>query len=702
MIKPFRTTPLIIAMALTGTMFSHIAVAEHGPALDLEQLEVTAQQLAPAGANRSDAQAELRLTPGGVTLVDLDNVKEGHVASLADMLRYVPGVWANSSAGGEELFLSSRGSNLDSIDYDKNGVKLLQDGLPVTSADGNNHNRFVDPLSAQYAVVARGANAMKYGASTLGGAIDFATPTAYDLPRLSLFSNYGSHGMFQNRLSASGVYDDRLDGTITLEDRQYDGYRDQTEQERTGIYANAGLALTDKISTRFYLTHLENDIELPGALTRQQVREDPDQATQVANLGDYRRDVKAFRLANKTTIDIDANRRLEFGLAFEEQELNHPIVFGQFFSLYIKNRQRNVSTMARYHHKIDDHQLLFGVNYAVADVSGGQFNNDFGQRGAQRSDVEEDASTLEFYAMDRWQFADDWTLVGGAQFVSAEREVMQTSIASGQITNNPDDRYQAVNPNIGLIYQLNEQTSLYGNLSRIYEPPTNYQLTDNTGANPVELDAMNGVVFEIGTRGHYTQNNWLDWNWDVSAYHAEIKDEILSTELPGAAGIGEATNIDKTTHTGIEALVGAEIKLDESGTHRLTPLVSLTLNNFHFDDDDVWGNNELPAAPTYALRGEVMYRHADGFYAGPTIDFIGKRYADFANSYTIDNYALMGLKAGWQNQAKSLRVFAEVRNLFDRDHIATHSVQSTAAADAAILYPGEPRSAYVGFEYRYW
>ena len=168
MTKPLRKTPLIISMTLTGMMFSHIAMADHGPALDLEQLEVTAQQLAPAGANRADAQAELRLTPGGVSLVDLDNVKEGHVASLADMLRYVPGVWANSSAGGEELFLSSRGSNLDSIDYDKNGVKLLQDGLPITSADGNNHNRFVDPLSAQYAVVARGANAMKYGASTLG------------------------------------------------------------------------------------------------------------------------------------------------------------------------------------------------------------------------------------------------------------------------------------------------------------------------------------------------------------------------------------------------------------------------------------------------------------------------------------------------------------------------------------------------------
>lgn len=94
------------------------------------------------------------------------------------MLRYVPGMFTQSSYGSDELFFSSRGSNLDATDYDKNGVKLLQDGLPVTTADGNNHNRVIDPLTARYVSVARGANALTYGASTLGGAIDFTSPTA--------------------------------------------------------------------------------------------------------------------------------------------------------------------------------------------------------------------------------------------------------------------------------------------------------------------------------------------------------------------------------------------------------------------------------------------------------------------------------------------------------------------------------------------
>ena len=80
-----------------------------------------------------------------MTLVDGADLYERKVTNLADVLRYVPGVWAESVSGSDELFFSSRGSNLDATAYDKNGIKLLQDGLPVTAADGNNHNRVLDP-----------------------------------------------------------------------------------------------------------------------------------------------------------------------------------------------------------------------------------------------------------------------------------------------------------------------------------------------------------------------------------------------------------------------------------------------------------------------------------------------------------------------------------------------------------------------------
>src|SRR5690606_39444677 len=95
------------------------------------------------GAGRAAGLARVSRRPGGASVVDRDASGGRTPSNLADALRYVPGVWSASHAGNDGIFLSSRGSNLDATDWDMNGIKLLQDGLPVTTADGNNHNRVV-------------------------------------------------------------------------------------------------------------------------------------------------------------------------------------------------------------------------------------------------------------------------------------------------------------------------------------------------------------------------------------------------------------------------------------------------------------------------------------------------------------------------------------------------------------------------------
>lgn len=694
--------PLKVVAAACLTAISIQAQAEHG-SLKLQAIDVVGNAVAPGDFGIEADKQEIRQTPGGVSLIDIDQLSEGQVSSLEDAFRYVPGVWAASPTGTDSIFLSSRGSNLDAIGYDTNGVKLLQDGLPVTAADGNNHNRFIDPLSAKYAVFARGANAMKYGASTLGGAVNFISQTAYDVSPLTLSVSGGSHGERLTRMTAAQVFNDNVDGLVTIENKQWDGYRDHSKHTRTGIYANGGLRLSDNVSTRFYFTKLDSDEELAGGLTRAQVREDRDQAGTFngRDQGHFQLDVDTWRVANKTTWDIDNNRRFEFGVSYEEQELFHPIVYfspdPNSFSLLIDNRQRNLGTMARYHHKVGNHDWLIGMNYGVTWVDGANFKHLSGDKTTKEDVNDNDASTLELVVLDRWQFADDWTLVAGAQAVKANREVRGTNVGTRAVEQTEDD-YNSINPRLGLIYQLNQNTSLYTNLSRLYEPPTTYQLDDGTTADNDALDAMEGEVFEIGSRGHHAISDNSQWGWDISAYYAQLDNEILSVENPQQPGRFLTSNAEDTIHAGIEALLSADIALTDNRYHRLTPLVSLTWNRFRFDDDDSFGDNTLPAAPKFSLKGEMLYRHKNGFYFGPTVDYVGERYADFANSYKVDSYTLFGLKSGWSNQ--NFKVFAEVRNLFERDYIASHSVRAVAAEDDAILSPGAPLSAYVGIEYR--
>jgi len=675
------------------------------------QLEVIALAgiVVSAEQQLAEIEAQRDVTPGGVTILDVKDMTERPINGLADMLRYVPGVWAETSAGADELFFSSRGSNLDATDYDKNGIKLFQDGLPVTAADGNNHNRVIDPLSASYAVMARGANALTYGASTLGGAMDFISPTARNSPSVSGVFNSGGYGPFNGRVTL-GAASERLDGLLTVEGRQWDGYRDHSSLERYGIYANGGVLASEDLELRVFGQFTRSDLELPDALTRAETDANPAQASSVALGGNYGKELSTARGAVKMTWTPASNSSLVAGLSYEGQALFHPIVDRvlvdfdgpgpnppvEVFSLIVDTDHRDLGAMARYNQVTGAHDFSLGVNYGRATVQGGNYRNLGGHRNGLNEYVDNFAQSLEAYVMDRWRLSDRLLLVAGAQYVGTARDVRTTDAGSGAVSN-PKRDYNAFNPRAGLIVTLTPSVEAYGNVSRLFEAPTTFEMEDDARGGNATLDPMAGTVAEVGLRSTAGHSGGTLWNWDVATYYARIHDEILSIDDPSAPGNSLVTNVDKTAHAGVEALGSVSFLVGER--HRIDPQVSLTLNRFNFADDAVYADNRLPAAPTFAARGELIYRHAGGVYFGPTFDLIGERFADFANSYTVDGYGLMGLRAGWA--AERWEVFGEVRNVFDTAYVATLRVNNVAAADARALYPGTPRAAYVGMRFSF-
>ncbi len=651
------------------------------------------------------------LTPGAVSVVDTTRFQERSVTNLSDAMRYVPGLWIDSASGSDSAFLSSRGSNLDATDYDGNGIKLLQDGLTVSAADGNNHNRLIDPLAAQQIIFARGANALSYGASTLGGAINFITPTALDDEAPLLAFSAGSHGLFSLRASAGVVHQD-FDALMTLESKRWDGYRAHSKQRRVGLYANAGWQLGEAFKLRLFATHIENDQQLPGSLSMAQFQADPWQANPSAVSGNYQINVTTSRLAATGQWAIASDRQLDVGLSYEQQALYHPIVDKvmvdfdgagpmppqEVFSLLINTQQRTLAGSARYHIQIGDHDVLAGLNLADTRVYGQHFRNDGGQRNGATDRIDNHASNVEAFLLDRWQFAPDWTLVYGAQGVFTIRDVRTVHLANGSV-RNPNGHYSSINPRLGVLRALGTSSQAFASISRIYEPPTTFELEDDARGGNALLDAMHGHVLEVGLRGH-TQGGHAAprWDWEMSAYYTRLHDEILSVDDPAAPGTSLSANLPRTTHAGIEALVEASLPFAD-GHHRIEPRLSVTFNQFHFDHDPTYGNHRLPAAPNYAIRGELLYRNDIGFFVGPTFDRVGSRYADFGNHYRVAGYSLIGLRAGLERD--HWQVFLEARNLGDKRYISTLSVRDEAALGDAILNSGAPRSYYAGLRFRF-
>lgn len=660
-------------------------------------------------------RVEVDQSAGGVTLIDTEDFQDRNVSNLADFFRYVPGMWAVSQSGNDEIFFSSRGSNLDSTNFDGNGVKLLQDGLPVTAADGNNHNRIIDPLAAKYATVARGGNALKYGASTLGGAVDFTTPTAHNSPMARLSLSGGSFGEFLGRGTVSKVFNDKFDALLTAEGKYWNGYRDHNNQDRVGIYGNFGWQINDAIVNRTFVSYIKNNQELPGQLTRAQFEANPNQASREAKNGNYQLNTETERVANKTTWTIDDRSSLEIGASFENQNIYHPIVDKvmvdfdgpgpmqpqEVFSLLVDSKQQDWGTSARYNLHLDKHDILLGMNFGINSEKGGNYRNDGGRRNGQTNQIRKDASTVEIFAQDHWHINERWTLTPALQGVFAHREVDSIGMnpVTGALTgqnSHPNDNYQGINPSLGLMYRFEKNASAYANVSRMYEPPTNYNLGDNVnaGAGDKTLKAMEGTSLEIGTRGTHDFNALNTMNWDLSLYYSWLNHEILS--VSPMAGLSVSTNVDNTVHAGVEGLIGGQFALDDKGTHSIAPMLNITYNHFNFDGDRVYGNNRLAAAPDYFLKGEVLYRHASGFFIGPTFDAVGKRYADFANTYKISGYGLLGARTGWSND--HYKVFFEARNLLDKNYVSSNSVVERGTAASQVLNSGAPVSFFGGVE----
>src|SRR5690606_12447386 len=121
--------------------------------------------------------------------------------TLKDALDFAPGVFVQPRFGAEEARLSIRGSGIQRTFHGR-GIKLLQDGVPLNLADGGFDFQAVEPLSSRYVEVYRGANALEYGSTTLGGAINFVSYTGHDASPFTARFELGSFESIRGQISS--------------------------------------------------------------------------------------------------------------------------------------------------------------------------------------------------------------------------------------------------------------------------------------------------------------------------------------------------------------------------------------------------------------------------------------------------------------------------------------------------------------------
>ena len=232
----------------------------------------------PAAAAAQAIQAardELNQRAGATAVVDSASYAQGRASTAVDALAYAPGVLAQTRHGPEAR-LSIRGSGIQR-GYLMRGIQLYQDGIPLNQADGAADLQSIDPMAAQHIEVWRGANALEYGANSLGGALNFVSPTGLTTPAASLRAQAGSFGQRQVQAQLAGAHE-TLDGYLNISRSQQDGWREHSGFRANRLSGNLGAQLSDTLELRAFLSYVDADMQMPGSLTRAALLADPRQA----------------------------------------------------------------------------------------------------------------------------------------------------------------------------------------------------------------------------------------------------------------------------------------------------------------------------------------------------------------------------------------------------------------------------------------
>ena len=695
MSRPVETGALALAVLLSAALPSR--GQEPSDAVVLPELSVSG---AAAGSvtvpSVAEQRAALNATVGSVAFVDAASFQDRYANTLRDVLKDTPGV-AVQERYGQELRLSVRGSGI-ARGFHLRGIELLQDGIPFNLADGSGDFYQIDPLALRSVEVYKGGNALTFGATTLGGAINAVTPTAYTAfaPNIVRIDG-GSFGTIRENFQASrisGPVDVLVNGTIT----NADGFRDHETQRTQNFNANLGYQLAPGVETRFYAGIYLTDQKLPGTLSLSDALSNPTLANAAAIAENQSRKVETERIANRTSFVLDVGK-LDVDTWAIHKSLYHPIfqaIDQDGWTYGISPHWAGTFDLGGFRN-----DTILGLRAFAGQNSALQFVNVQGQRGAQTLNALQSASNLEAYGENRFWFLPDVALMTGAKAFSSNRTYSNKGgLAASPNVQFADETYEGVNPKLGLLWQPLPEIQVFGDVTRSRDVPDFGDLvqTNILRTTFVPLQAQRAWTYEAGSRGRIDR-----LTWDVTLYRADIRDELINfnTALGAAINLPAATfNAPRTRHQGVEAAFGLDLARDLSGVgDRLSLSQIWTHNDFRFVGDPVYGNNRIAGLPQDVLRTVVSYVHPSGFHIAPSVDWVPQgAFADHANTLKVPGYALLNVQAGI-DFANGVSLFVDARNLLDARYVSDITVVANAGAVAGgpvAFYPGAGRSVFGG------
>ena len=663
------------------------------------------------------------------------------------MARSLTGVNVNEVQGSPfQNDITFRGFRASPVLGAAQGISVYLDGIRVNEPFGDVVNWDMLPESAiANVLLAPGSNPL-YGLNTLGGALALTTKSGRSHPGLEAEASSSSLGQrradFAYGYSSGEQWQAFFAGTA-FHDR---GWRDQSDGQLGNLYAKFSGTVADNdwsVALLAGRSRLIGNGLLPDELyaqNRRAVYTAPDQTrnrlrqisvslTHRFEQGSELAAMVYARNSRRSTVNGDVNDDYVDGDSTLPASWNTT-----------ETRQTSQGASLNWSATSGAHQLTAGTSFDRSSVFFGQstqpalFTPDRSVVADAAQDSEAGAAAdgrsraASMYAADTWQLGAVTWLTASARYNSAQ--VSNQLRPAGDALARESFSYSRLNPALGLVRQLDNGWSVFGNLSQSNRVPTVIELGCADPGQPCRLPVglqSDPYLKQVVSRTVEAGARWQGARGaeaSVSFYRTVNHDDILFRSV-GVTQQGYFSNFDRTRHQGVDLNAGRrygnwQTHLSYSyldAVYEVEGDLFTGVRNVH-----VTPGTRIAGLPRHTLKLGLDWNPSPQLTMGADLNAMSGmstqgnedgKAAPAGTDWSLPGYALLSLHASYQ-PAPKWEWFARVSNAANHRYASFGAVGSNLFPGGALwqpgggdpgqarfIAPGAPRSVALGLRYHF-
>ena len=659
----------------------------------------------------------LRETPQSVTVITRQRMDDQGMRSLDDVVQATPGLRLSAARPANSEFFA-RGFPI---------TNLMFDGLPTTyNADWV---ATADLAPYDRVEVVRGATGMMQGAGNPSAAINMVRKRPTQAFQASVTGSAGSWDNYRSELDVSGPLNDSASvrGRIVGAYNDKGSYQDYAGRERGVFYGIGEFDLTDSTTLTVGASDQNdnNNINWGGLPVNPDGSHMGFSRSKTFGYSWSHQDVENKTVFVELDQRFDNDWRLHLGASKNWSEFkmmggvlerNNDATYRQ--RIFNQNRDFDQSTYDVYATGPftllgREHELVVGASkrQLKTEATGGTVFvdvpdiNRFNPGGLARPNVPDIYSIDDkvdqegLYLTSRWNLADPLKVILGARLDWYDATAIYDQINDQYYTSGKTKVVRNVTRYAGVIYDLDDNHSVYASYTDIFQPQTE---KDGQGKG---IEPITGENYEVGIKGEYFGGAL---NASASLFQidqlnraAEVADASLCKVIPvGSYGCYEAAG--KVRSQGIEFEINGAL----TPNWQVGAGYTFAQAKYEKDADKAKEgrlfDTDLPrhmfkASTTYQLQGDLKQWRVGANLYSQSATF--NKGSNVFGNYHVEQeaYALVGLMAGYQVN-KHLDTQLNINNVFDKKYYQGIASNSTWSPYDVF---GDPRNLMVTAKYSF-